>query len=527
MVLASKGGPTYRLGVFVDSILKPIAIEYCQNEYLQDTNHFIRKIKAYNSRSDIVNRPGLYVCTLDICALYPSVRMEHALDSIHDALNLHTNMESKQIEMVIELVKFCFENSVVHYRGKWYISLEGLPTGGPESSSIANIFVHWLLDKILLPHPRVKAVNNILDRDRFLDDIFALWNATPRTFKVFLNTVNNIAMKYGIQFTGECSKKANFLDTTVEIEGNELKTDMFVKPTDADQYLHRRSHHPLHMFKSIPFSQYRRAVLICTDPTRRVENIKRITNKFLKSGYSFHELYKSEILALSISREILLDTNKENVDTDGEVKTITFVLPFCTLKNELKSVISEYKDDIKQITGLERVIFAEKRHSNISSLLFAKSSFSENAPTNTSHQKCMSHKCMSCNILNLPKSVTINNFKIKLDFALDCSSKCVVYLALCRHCKMNFYFGQTMDTFRNRMNGHRDKFSLLDEKYTKSALSWHIYKEHCIYFNDKLENFKLGIIQQVMPVFLDKREDFYIYITKADMYYLNRYKVVK
>ena len=41
-----------------------------------------------------------------------------------------------------------------------------------------------------------------------------------------------------------------------------------------------------------------------------------------------------------------------------------------------------------------------------------------------------------------------------------CADDCVVNLAICRHCpNKEFYLGQTTNTFRKRMNGHRDKFN--------------------------------------------------------------------
>ena len=47
----------------------------------------------------------------------------------------------------------------------------------------------------------------------------------------------------------------NFLDVTVMKKGNQLVTELYVKPTDTGQYLHASSCHVPHCKKSIPFSQ--------------------------------------------------------------------------------------------------------------------------------------------------------------------------------------------------------------------------------------------------------------------------------
>ena len=50
-----------------------------------------------------------------------------------------------------------------------------------------------------------------------------------------------------IKFTIEWSKeKVNFLDVLVIKQGNKLVTDLFTKPTDTHQLLHRASCHPNH-----------------------------------------------------------------------------------------------------------------------------------------------------------------------------------------------------------------------------------------------------------------------------------------
>ena len=75
--------------------------------------------------------------------------------------------------------------------------------------------------------------------------------------------------------------------------------------------------------------------------------------------------------------------------------------------------------------------------------------------------------------------------------------------------------------------GHRGKFKTSNFNYEKSALSMHIFNEHVSTFDEKLDNFEMGIIKQVKQCMLDRAEDFYIYYTKSDIYGINRHKVIK
>ena len=67
--------------------------------------------------------------------------------------------------------------------------------------------------------------------------------------------------------------------------------------------------------------------------------------------------------------------------------------------------------------------------------------------------------------------------------------------------------------------------NLLVKLNTKSALSHHIYVDHPEHFHKKLLNFDLGVITSTAATNLDRKEDYYVELTKADLS-LNRYKVV-
>ena len=132
--------------------------------------------------------------------------------------------------------------------------------------------------------------------------------------------------------------------------------------------------------------------------------------------------------------------------------------------------------------------------------------------------------------MNLNNKLMINGINIKLDFRRYCATKCLIYIAICKLCNdpnslSNFYFGQTRNSLMSRNNGHRDKFSIM--KYDKSALSMHIYDKHLEHFENKLLNYDFGVVKHVNPTALDRAEDFYIFVTEADLKGLNRYKLSK
>ena len=149
----------------------------------------------------------------------------------------------------------------------------------------------------------------------------------------------------------------------------------------------------------------------------------------------------------------------------------------------IKRILSENKFDIETLLGgPTRLIVAERRNNNIASLLFAKSSFSRDIiPVGVDQQCHGKNGCKTCELMNLQKSVTlwkdhpVYKTQIKLDFRCNCKTENVIYLYVCKLCESNdsFYVGQTVNSARGRASGHRGSFK--SRKYTKSALSHHVF----------------------------------------------------
>ena len=125
-------------------------------------------------------------------------------------------------------------------------------TGGPESGSCANLVVFFVLEKILLIHPSIIELNKMSSRKRFLDDLWFAWFGNKLEFEQFKEALNRVGTEHGITFKGEVGTSVDFLDVSVTLNDSHFCTKMYIKPTDASRYLHRRSDHGGHTFKSIP-----------------------------------------------------------------------------------------------------------------------------------------------------------------------------------------------------------------------------------------------------------------------------------
>ena len=63
-------------------------------------------------------------------------------------------------------------------------------------------------------------------------------------------------------------------------EGRVLSTDLFCKPTDTHQHLHKKSCHPWHMKKEIPYGQALRFLRICSEDRQFQERVGELAGCF-------------------------------------------------------------------------------------------------------------------------------------------------------------------------------------------------------------------------------------------------------
>lgn len=246
---------------------------------------------------------------------------------------------------------------------------------------------------------------------RFLDDIFIVWQHGLSKFHAFLDILNSHSPP--IRFKAEIHEDSvDYLDTTVFKDPDnkhQLLTKVFFKPTDTHQLLHKESFHPKHTFKGILKSQITRFFRICS-------------------------------------------------------LEIDFEHAWCILSQSLRyrKYSRRWLRDVKADT-VKKLKLQQCRQ----------------LPTNpgcssSGSDECKDPRCQTCNMIaecsNLTSTKTKNTYSISGH--LDCSSSNLVYVMQCFFCKVQ-YVGETQNTLRTRMNGHRYAIQRGDKS---SSLFNHLYE---------------------------------------------------
>ena len=158
-----------------------------------------------------------------------------------------------------ELAEVVLKNNIFDFDEKTFKQKRGTAIGTKFAPPYAILFMADFEEKMLESFEKKPMI-----WWRYIDDILFIWEHGEESLKVLIEQVNMSHSR--IKFTSKYSKEeVNFLDVDIKLRDGELKTDLFVKPTDTHQFLHPISCHPCHCKKGIPYSQALRLNRICSD----------------------------------------------------------------------------------------------------------------------------------------------------------------------------------------------------------------------------------------------------------------------
>ena len=237
-------------------------------------------------------------------------------------------------------------------------------------------------------------------------------------------------------------------------------------------------------------------------------------NYFNKSGYCKERLNEMRQRALIHSDTM---AQIDNVERD----TLVFPVHHFDGIEEFKSVLRSLENELNMLIGDVRIMFAIKKRSSIGNCVVRNKQLSFPVSTYV-NQRCNGNGCRQCPLSTTKTNITINNKVVSVPKTLNCKSKNVVYLWLCKLCAdKEAYFGRTIQECHDRSSGHRGCFN--DERFDKSALSMHARDMHQNNFS--LDNFTIALVKKVSPQQLRREEFRFIEKYKTIPLGLNRYKV--
>ena len=492
-IVSQINGPCYRMNQLIHEIL---LVAESEIPYLfKDTTAFLQVIEDHKNVTN-----DTFLVTMDVVSLYTNIPQDEAIEFIceHYENTLHCwhNYKTKVLPVktiyLKQLLQLMLSNCTFEFNNEYYSQLYGTPMGAPASVRIANIYMYKLLHKFQNNYNGYKP--SFIGR--LIDDLFFLWHKEEAELLKFYEKLNNFhtTIKFELTYSKE---KVNFLDTTVYISENILKTTLYIKPTDKKQYLSYYSSHPKHIMKAIPYSQALRYRRIITDDEILCKELDKLLHKFTNRGYPILETKSQIYKVLNIRRTdslkyktitqkqeefrnftkggsflpLILTYRPEYVRTEQNLYTV-----LNTLWNTYVNNYEVFKTTFGNSTP--KIVF--KKGQNLSNILI-RAKYSNNTIANTSTEnliqclaelasennikyrvdKCNSIRCKLCTHIqtdsSFHSSTTQQTFAITEN--MNCGSIDTIYLITCIKCKKQ-YVGESHRPLRERFNNHRSDIKL-------------------------------------------------------------------
>ena len=143
------------------------------------------------------------------------------------------------------------------------------------------------------------------------------------------------------------------MKVSVNDEGH-LTTDLYVKPTDTHQYLHKGSCHPSHCKRGIPYSQALRIRTICSrmeDYRGRTQELKGYLTNW---GYHEDEIQQQIDRSIGFDRDVLLRSKR----TKTALERVPLIVTYHPDLPPFRSILEKHSSIIRVSKRLKQ--FAEK-----------------------------------------------------------------------------------------------------------------------------------------------------------------------
>ena len=103
----------------------------------------------------------------------------------------------------------------------------------------------------------------------------------------------------------------------VTLDEGRLTTDLFTKPTNTHQYLHKLSCHPPHCKSTIAYSQALRLRRICSNGDTYLRRAIELKEYLVKRGYKREEVQQQIDRATSVNRTVAFIMSEEKTQIES------------------------------------------------------------------------------------------------------------------------------------------------------------------------------------------------------------------
>ncbi|XP_015124784.1 uncharacterized protein LOC107046642 [Diachasma alloeum] len=237
--------PTYKVARFLHELLVPVS----------SNSRFSVNSAEFTTFAGGVQLPqGYILASLDVVSLFTNIPKDLVVKIVEDKWEEWSTRVRASKELVVALVKFCFEGSYFTFDNELYAQMDGSSMGNPASPVLGGIVMDYVISEVLDKLPC-----NIPWLKLYVDD--TVLPVPEDSIDMVLQCFNPIHDR--IQFTveREVERSISFLDVKIHrMNDGSLKLNWYQKPTSSGRVINYESNHLTAHKVGVVFGMLHRAI---------------------------------------------------------------------------------------------------------------------------------------------------------------------------------------------------------------------------------------------------------------------------
>ena len=193
--------------------------------------------------------------------------------------------------------------------------------------------------------------------------------------------------------------KEGSLDTQVMVDNEGcLTTDLYAKPTDTHQYLHRDSCNPSHCKRGIPYSQVLRIQRICSETEDYLLRTQELKGFLINRGYNEDEIQHQIDRTTGLDRKRLLRSKRVKTPLERVPLIVTYhpgLPPHRNIVDKHLSILNVSKK-LKQLAVRNPPLVAYRRPPNLRTSLVRAQFVQKEQLSYKGNSRCQQTRCKTC-----------------------------------------------------------------------------------------------------------------------------------
>ena len=282
-------------------------------------------------------------------SLYTNIPHEEGIDAVLTYVTRYRNAMPSYAppnHVFRNMLHLILGNSIFEFLEEIYQQISGTSMRTRMAPPYANLFMGVLEDVFRGTIPELNQFWK-----RFIADIFFIFVGSEQRLKDICKQMNSSHPT--IKFTFEYShERIVFLDIMVYVDSHlRLQATIFRKPTHRICLLHFSSHHPLHVKRSIIYTQaLRYCTIISEDQNLQIE-LHVLTRTLLSRDYPLDLIIEGLRKALSHIRDSLLTPKEPGISED----VTPLVVQYNPMGMKVKEIVHNHWKNIADNPHLKRI----------------------------------------------------------------------------------------------------------------------------------------------------------------------------